>query len=101
MTPGEDDPAPVDQCGLPGIPVFFCGNPKTVSSSADYDPKTSNFVMGISRVIKIPYRESVGDVAARLYDREGPYRTPKLRDEFDLARAIFGWLDEAGGRRRR
>ena len=96
MAPGQDDPEPINQCGLPGIPVFFCGDPRTASDISDYDPKTSSFVMGISRVIKIPYSEGVGDVAAKLYSLDGPYRVPRLGERFDLARAIFGWLDEAG-----
>ncbi len=94
-TPGGSGPGPLAVCGLPGIPVFFCGNPADASETRTYDPKTSTFVMGLSRVIKIPYREGVGDVAARLYECDGPYRVPKLKDGFDLARAIFGWLDEA------
>ena len=94
-TPGGSNPAPLTLCGLPGIPVFFCGNPADASKTQTYDPKTSNFAMGLSRVIKIPYREGVGDVAARLYEGNSPYRVPKLKDGFDLARAIFGWLDEA------
>ena len=102
LTPMPADHAPINGCGLPGIPVFFCGDPREARQrSADdcdydtYDPKTGSFVMGLSRVIKIPYREGVSDVAGRLFGSEGRYRSPKLREGFDLARAIFGWLDEA------
>ena len=87
--------APVADCKLPGIPVFFCGIP--AKSNQKFDPKTSDFVMGLSRIIKIPYREGVGDVAARTCDSESRYRVPKLQERFDFARAIFGWLDEAEG----
>ena len=95
VTPMRSDHAPVSGCKLPGIPVFFCGDPGEAATGAGYDPKTSDFVMGLSRVIKIPYREGVGDVAGRLCGQEGRYRLPKLSEGFDLARAIFGWLDEA------
>ena len=150
LTPMPTDHAPINGCGLPGIPMFFCGDPRAARkrSAGDrdydtYDPKTGSFVMGLSRVIKIPYREGVADVAGRLFGSEGQYRSPKLREGdrptsrdsslpiasgsspymdgapttlntrqsapetaedrkagrpasgFDLARAIFGWLDEA------
>ena len=94
-TPGGSGPVPLAVCGLPGIPVFFCGRPADAAATKTYAPETCQFVMGLSRVIKIPYREGVGDVAARLYGGHRPYRVPKLKDGFDLARAIFGWLDEA------
>ena len=99
ITPMPADHEPIEGCGLPGIPVFFCCVPQDErrSSADDYDPKTVGFVMGLSRAMKIPYREGVGDVAGRLYEQEGRYRVPKLRERLDLARAIFGWLDEAEG----
>ena len=99
FTPQPVDPPPISCCGLPGIPVFFCGDPCTASTSL-YDPDRCEFVMGLSRVIKIPYREGVSDVAARIYPTahsqttRPKYRVPKLRDEpLDFARAIFGWID--------
>ena len=132
-SPGDpyDPPKPIPACRLPGIPVFFCGDPKDekISTpyhppdaapaphrgdapkdekiSTSYDPRTSNFVMGLSRVIKIPYHEGVSDVAARIYAGSASrnanlkYRVPKLEESFDFARAIFGWVDlevDAAGR---
>ena len=95
MDPNQDDPISIELCDLPGIPVFFYGDPRTVSVNSDYDPKTNSFVMGISRLIKIPYRDSVGDIAGNLFDQDGPYQVPRLKEKLDFARAIFGWLDEA------
>ena len=101
-----DPPKPVPACKLPGIPVFFCGEPEEASAGS-YDPRNSGFVMGLSRVIKIPYREGVSDVAARIYagsafqNASPKYRVPKLEESFDFARAIFGWVDldvDAAGR---
>ena len=95
-----DPPRPITKCKLPGIPVFFCGDPCTVSKGNGYDPSTSNFAMGLSRVIKIPYREGVSQVAARLYcghsfqSGRSTYRVPKLKESFDFAKAIFGWIEK-------
>ena len=87
------DPKPISCCRLPGIPVFFCGDPGTAEASS-YDPDRCEFVMGLSRVIKIPYREGVSDVAARIYATSPKYRVPKMKEgPFDFARAIFGWID--------
>ena len=94
IKPRSSEPPPVARYNPPGIPVFFCGE-LSDATKADFDPGTSNFVMGLSRVIKIPYRESVGDIACRLYGVQSPYQVPKLKERFDLARAVFGWLDKA------
>lgn len=87
---GKDDPTnePIDQ----GIPVFFVR-----------DPTQPGFFFGLSRVLRLPWRHSVGDVAQNIYaagNAPGPYVVPKLGDEaaggWDFARALFGEVEEAG-----
>lgn len=106
--------APVIGDSFPGIPVFYVGDP---TDGAANGPETSeedlirrrheiaqgNFFMGLSRLIKIPYRRGVSAVAARLYPNstaaggkgEPLYRAPKLAeaDGLDMARALFGHVD--------
>lgn len=75
---------------LPGIPVFYCGR------LADIDD-VDKFCMGFSRVIKIPYRHSVGQVAARTLGAKNneDYSIPRLAgQDLDFARAIFGDVEE-------
>ena len=71
--------------GFPGIPVFYCGDPSRNPEDA------TSFFMGLSRVVKIPYMHSVGQVAMRTLGQSGEkYTIPKLEQELDFARAIFG-----------
>lgn len=91
IEPGS--PAPVPGCQLPGIPVFFYGDPKEAEAGKPFDPLTCGFVMGLSRALKIPYRKGVSHVAAETFGMAGQYKTPPLKERLDFARAIFGWLD--------
>ncbi|MCB2188749.1 MAG: TIGR03986 family CRISPR-associated RAMP protein [Deltaproteobacteria bacterium] len=71
---------------FPGIPVYYCGKPPV-----DGREDAQGFYMGFSRVIKIPYGYSVGQVAARTLEKDGEaYSIPKLQEELDFARAMFG-----------
>lgn len=89
---GKDmDPEPqIEGCEFPGIPVFFCGDPKKAEKPAS----AKEFFMGLSRVLKVPHKKSVGDVAGQLYGGNGSYRVPPLVEVFDFARALFGWIEK-------
>lgn len=77
---------------LPGIPVFYCGTP-----GSGPEDEGMPFNIGLSRVIKIGYDQSVGQVAARTLgakDDEG-YAIPRLgSSELDFARAILGDVED-------
>lgn len=102
----------------PGIPVFFFGFPAHAAAGKGIDAANCGFFFGLSRVIRIPYLDSVGVVAARTMAGEaggGPpsanaarsaekeltnraaYEVPGLSavgDSLDIARAVFGDLDQ-------
>jgi hypothetical protein len=95
-----DDPAK-----LPGIPVFWHwhGDLKNRNPAIDFSapPGRQAFWFGLSRVIRVPYAYSVGEVAQRLYGEPGkPYRVPRLDEPlgWDFARALFGEVDRANTR---
>lgn len=75
---------------LPGIPVYYCGNPAEADKGMN-----ETFFMGLSRVIKIPYKYSVGEIAANSLGSDEEYRRPKMNsNKFDFARAIFGDVED-------
>jgi CRISPR-associated protein (TIGR03986 family) len=80
-------PSPPNPGGLPGIPVFFCGRPAEINNQ-----DAQKCFLGFSRVIKIPYKYSLGEIAARTTEPNsgGVYRIPPLRGKIDMARAMFG-----------
>ena len=82
---------------IPGIPVFWKGSPEDLETAATKSPGQQSFWFDLSRVIRVPYRYSVGDVAARLYEDSQSYQVPRLSDEngWDFARALFGEVDGA------
>jgi hypothetical protein len=90
LQPQDDDPQPTET-RQSRIPVFYVGN----LDSLQTDTPDPDFAFGLSRVIKIPYRHSVGEIAARLYGSTGgQYRVPRLRECFDFSRAVFGAVDD-------
>lgn len=84
-----NEPEKTENTAYPGIPVFYVGQPT--------DNKAADFYMGLSRVVKAPYDYSVGDVAANTLGQDPPYAVPKLEEQLDFARAIFGDVEEALG----
>jgi CRISPR-associated protein (TIGR03986 family) len=94
---------PVDQMrnNALGIPVFWKGDPADVASGKP--PGRQSFWFSLSRVMRVPYAYSVGEVAQNLYST-GPYKVPRMRglgseqpevNGWDFARAIFGEIDGA------
>lgn len=87
-----------------GIPVFYVGT-----------PGQPDFFFGLSRVIRLPWKHDVGQVAEHVYDPANPpsgrkYRVPRLPPPrtadgtvppdpdadkgWDFARAMFGWVED-------
>ena len=97
---------------LPGIPVFHTGDLKLLGGD-DWADATPPFAMEPSRVVRRPYRYSLGEIARRHFpnspehipDSPPSYRLPRLRAGepygFDFARAIFGDIDRANTADRR
>lgn len=86
LNAGGKTEAPQQGYDFPGIPVYYCGQPPVDGRTED-----DGFHMGFSRVIKIPYEFSVGQLAQRTLGRDGEkYSIPELGRELDFARAIFG-----------
>ena len=70
----------------PGIPVFY----HDVNFS---DKKVGgNFYLGLSRLPKIPFKNTVGQIAQRSYPNGDAqkYTLPDLSKDIDPARAVFG-----------
>lgn len=81
-----------------GIPVFWKGDLSDLTASPPHHPGRQGFWFSLSRVIRVPYANSVGETAQRLYDdKGGPYRVPRMRElrGWDFARALFGEVDGA------
>ena len=99
---------PVNATGQ-GIPVFYVGT-----------PGQPDFFLGLSRVLRLPWARSVGEVAQNVYEAAAgavpttakAYRVPRLprprttsdpcpapdpdaKDGWDFARALFGWVEDA------
>jgi CRISPR-associated protein (TIGR03986 family) len=92
----------LDYRAYPGIPVFYHGDPAAVATDAGGPMATRPFFMGLTRVLRLPWPYSVGDVAHRLYhDHESGvrrhYQVPRLGKPggWDFARALFGEVDDA------
>jgi hypothetical protein len=100
------DPDPSGYTLYPGVPVFFHGDPRLASGEAESRPMAERgFFIGLTRVLRLPWPLSVGDVADRLYHDPDPahparrrhYEVPRLAKPggWDFARALFGALDDA------
>lgn len=69
-----------------GIPVFYVGHP-------GFETPDRNFFFGLTRLFKIPHRQSVGDV---LYGGQ-PNHRPKIAETYenvDLVENLFGYVVE-------
>jgi hypothetical protein len=83
--------------------MFYHGNPAAAADEAAGGPTaTRNFFIGLTRVLRLPWPYSVGDVADRLYHDDSStgrrhYAVPRLGAErgWDFARALFGVVDDA------
>lgn len=84
-----------------GIPVFWKGSMPDEGASFDetVGPGRQSFWFSLSRVMRVPYDYSVGEIAQRLYggSADGEYHPPRLREDngWDFARALFGEVDGA------
>jgi hypothetical protein len=85
----------------PGIPVFYHGNPAEAAQDAGAPIARRPFFMGLTRVLRLPWPYSVGEIAHRLYhDHEAGgrrfYQVPRLGKlgGWDFARALFGEVDD-------
>jgi hypothetical protein len=97
-----EDPDPSGYDRYPGIPVFYHGDPAAVATDSGGPMATRPFFMGLTRVLRLPWPYSVGEVAHRLYndhkdDEPRHYRVPRLGRPggWDFARALFGEVDDA------
>jgi CRISPR-associated protein (TIGR03986 family) len=96
----EDDPDPVDYRLYPGIPVFYHGDPALARDDEGPPIAERGFFIGLTRVLRLPWPYSVGEVADRLYrgrQEHHRYELPRLGEEngWDFARALFGEVDDA------
>lgn len=96
-----DRPDPQAYRNYPGIPVFYHGDPAAVADVAGAPMAERGFFIGLTRVLRLPWPYSVGEVAGRLYQQDAApprrYEVPRLRERhgWDFARALFGAVDDA------
>lgn len=95
----DPDPAPYNR--YPGIPVFFHGDPAVAREDQGPPIAERGFFIGLTRVLRLPWPYSVGEVADRLYrgsQEHRRYAVPRLGEKpggWDFARALFGEVDDA------
>lgn len=97
--PDRGDPDPEPYRNYPGIPVFFHGHPSVLRDPAADPVARRSFFIGLTRVLRLPWPLSVGDVADRVYRKSDRrrYEVPRLGAPggWDFARALFGEVDDA------
>jgi CRISPR-associated protein (TIGR03986 family) len=85
-----------------GIPIFWKGDLDKIGAAKD--PAESGFWLSLSRVMRAPYKMSVGDAAKNLYKNspfrspsDRPYQSPSLKECLDFGRSLFGDVESDQG----